>query len=116
MSCSPPLQMEARPSEIQRDLGMDGHFSLALGQHEATKGLVPGTRAWSLWKPKAEPTSPGAWDGFPPSARRELAHEMAGLVTSIFNSSAELGEAPSDWRIANVVPIFKSWGEEGREK
>lgn len=40
---------------------------------------------------------------------------MAGLVTSIFNSSIELGEAPSDWRIANAVPIFKSRGEEGRK-
>lgn len=40
---------------------------------------------------------------------------MAGLVTSIFNNSIELGEAPSDWRIANAMPIFKSGGRRGKK-
>lgn len=45
-----------------------------------------------------------------PRVRGELAHEMAGLVTCIYNSSGVLGEAPADWRRANAMPIFKSGG------
>lgn len=72
-----------------------------------------------MWKPSAETTvliSPALGMASPLlSAWRELAHEMAGLVTSIFNNSIELGEAPSDWRIANAVPIFKSGGRRGKK-
>lgn len=75
-------------------------------------------RTRQKWKPSTETIAPISWElgmASPPHARRELAHEMAGLVTSIFNSSIKLGEAPSDWRIANALPIFKSGGRRGKK-
>jgi len=106
---------------------MDGYFTPAFGQHQDRgnkKVWIVGMRTWPraqpTWKPSAQDHcahQPGAQDGFTlPHAWRELAHEMAGLVTSIFNNSIELGEAPSDWRIANAMPIFKSGGRREGEK
>lgn len=69
-----------------------------------------------MGKPSAETPSARCLGWLPPPhVQRELAHEMAGLVTSIFNNSIKLGEAPSDWRIVNVMPIFKSGGRRGKK-
>uniref|UniRef100_A0A8C3IEJ8 Reverse transcriptase domain-containing protein n=1 Tax=Chrysemys picta bellii TaxID=8478 RepID=A0A8C3IEJ8_CHRPI len=38
---------------------------------------------------------------------KELAREIAGPLATIFNESVNSGVVPLDWRIANVVPIFK---------
>ena len=36
-----------------------------------------------------------------------FASRLAGPLTSIFNSSVTSGEVPTDWRLANITPIFK---------
>ena len=38
---------------------------------------------------------------------KQYAHEFAPLLTTIFNTSLSRGEVPTDWRQANVIPIFK---------
>eukprot|EP00061_Rhincodon_typus_P002820 g18548.t1 len=38
---------------------------------------------------------------------REAAEQIAGALTGIVVSSLATGEVPEDWRIANVVPLFK---------
>ena len=38
---------------------------------------------------------------------KELADEIAPLLTTIFNKSLEQGEVPTDWRKANVTAIYK---------
>lgn len=98
MSCSPPLQMEARPSEVRSGeiwARMD-ISAAAFGQHKEPKHQERGHGQGG--NPRLRPPNLRMAS---PRAQRELAHEMAGLVTSIFNSSIELGEAPSDWRRAN---------------
>jgi hypothetical protein len=37
---------------------------------------------------------------------KQYAHEFAPLLTTIFNTSLSRGEVPTDWRQANVIPIF----------
>jgi len=46
-------------------------------------------------------------DGIYPRILREAKEEIAGALTEIFVSSLASGEVPEDWRIANVVPLFK---------
>ncbi|PLS49478.1 hypothetical protein CYV29_15670, partial [Carnobacterium maltaromaticum] len=50
--------------------------------------------------------SPGP-DGIYPRLLREAREEIAGALTDIFAASLNTGEVPEDWRIANVVPLFK---------
>eukprot|EP00061_Rhincodon_typus_P000631 g12266.t1 len=50
--------------------------------------------------------SPGP-DGIYPRLLREVREEIAGALTEIFAASLRMGEVPEEWRIANVVPLFK---------
>jgi len=36
----------------------------------------------------------------------ELADEISGTISDLFNKSLRSGEAPPDWKLANVSPIF----------
>jgi len=38
---------------------------------------------------------------------KEYAHEFAPHLASFYNISLSKGEVPSDWRQANVIPVFK---------
>ncbi|CAM5153249.1 unnamed protein product [Eretmochelys imbricata] len=42
---------------------------------------------------------------------KELAHEIASPLGRIFNESVNVGVVPYDWRIVNIVPIFKKGKE-----
>ena len=46
-------------------------------------------------------------DGIHPRVLKELADVIARLLSMIFQCSWESGEVPVDWKLANVVPIFR---------
>ena len=46
-------------------------------------------------------------DAIYPRILREAREEIAGALREIFVSSLATGEVAEDWRIANVVPLFK---------
>ena len=46
-------------------------------------------------------------DEIPPKILKELAPEVAPILTLIFKSSLNTGQLPQDWKTANVSPIFK---------
>eukprot|EP00061_Rhincodon_typus_P003200 g19519.t1 len=50
--------------------------------------------------------SPGP-DGTYPRLLREVREEIAGALADMFISSLTTDEVPEDWRLANVVPLFK---------
>ncbi|XP_067904856.1 uncharacterized protein [Heterodontus francisci] len=50
--------------------------------------------------------SPGP-DGIYPRLLREAREEIAAPLAMIFASSLSTGVVPDDWRVANVVPLFK---------
>ena len=50
--------------------------------------------------------SPGP-DGLGQLFLKRLAFQLAYPLTMIFRKSLELGQLPSDWKLANVTPIFK---------
>ena len=42
----------------------------------------------------------------------EVAEQVSETLTDIFNSSLESGQVPEDWRVANVIPLFKKGSRE----
>ncbi|CAM4595088.1 unnamed protein product [Lepidochelys kempii] len=52
-------------------------------------------------------TKSGGPDNLHPRILKELAHEIASPLARIFNESVNSGVVLYDWRIANIVPIFK---------
>ena len=46
-------------------------------------------------------------DKLPSRLLKELAYQIASALTLLFRASINQGVVPSDWRMANVVPIFK---------
>ena len=46
-------------------------------------------------------------DGIPAILLVEAADQLTFPITSIFRKSLEEGQIPSDWRQANIIPIFK---------
>eukprot|EP00061_Rhincodon_typus_P011861 g37197.t1 len=55
--------------------------------------------------------SPGP-NGIYPRILREAREEIARALRKIFISSLATGEVTEDWRIANVVPLFKKGGKD----
>ena len=54
-----------------------------------------------------EPHKASGPDNMSGRVLKELALEIAPILTTIYQSSLDTGEVPSDWRDANVAPIFK---------
>ena len=52
------------------------------------------------------PTKAAGPDGIPPRVLRELAREVAPILTKIYRSSPQTGETLRDWREALVTPVF----------
>ncbi|KAK4810508.1 hypothetical protein QYF61_004288, partial [Mycteria americana] len=46
-------------------------------------------------------------DGIHPRVLKELADVTAGPLSIIYQRSWESGEIPTDWKLANVIPIYK---------
>ena len=52
-------------------------------------------------------------DGIHPRALKELADFVAGPLLIIYQRSWESGEVPTDWELANVIPVYKKGVREG---
>ena len=46
-------------------------------------------------------------DEIPAKILKETAHEIAPSLCELFNKSLRLGSVPTDWKLANVVPVIK---------
>ena len=46
-------------------------------------------------------------DGIPPRLLKETAHQIAPSLCSLFNRSLNSGSLPEDWKLANIIPVFK---------
>lgn len=56
---------------------------------------------------KLNPNKAAGPDNIRPKILKELAIEIAPILTIIFRRSLETGEVPPDWRSANVSPVYK---------
>ena len=54
-----------------------------------------------------DPSKAAGPDGIPPAILRAAADELTLPLTLIFNKSLEEGTVPTDWRLAQVIPLFK---------
>ena len=50
--------------------------------------------------------SPGV-DGIPPKLLKEIVEQISTPLTKLFNLSLEEGIIPSEWKEANITPLFK---------
>ena len=46
-------------------------------------------------------------DGLHPVLRKELAEYIAPSLTKLFNMTLKNGILPKDWKLVNIIPIFK---------
>ena len=46
-------------------------------------------------------------DNIPTQLLKETAQQMAPILTLIFQASLDQGILPSDWKAANVTPVYK---------
>jgi hypothetical protein len=53
-----------------------------------------------------DPSKATGSDEIPARILKEYAHEFAPHIASFYNISLSRGEVPSDWRQANVIPVF----------
>ena len=51
-------------------------------------------------------------DWIHPRALKDLADVMVGPLSIIYQRSSESGEVPADWKLADVIPIYKSMKED----
>jgi hypothetical protein len=56
---------------------------------------------------KLKPNKAPGVDGIGTRLLTELVAELNELLAVLFNRSLENGEVPTDWRMANVTPLFK---------
>ena len=50
--------------------------------------------------------SPGV-DGIPPKLLKEIVEQISTPLAKVFNLSLEEGIVPSEWKEANITPLFK---------
>ncbi|KAJ7418310.1 hypothetical protein WISP_59782 [Willisornis vidua] len=55
-------------------------------------------------------------DGIHPRVMRELANELAKLVSIIYQQSWLTGKVPDDWRLASLTPIHKKGRKDDQGK
>ena len=53
------------------------------------------------------PTKQQALTVLPPRLLKETAHQIAPSLCSLFNRSLNSGSLPEDWKLANIIPVFK---------
>ena len=51
-------------------------------------------------------TSPGV-DGIPPKLLKEIVEQISTPLANLFYLSLEEGMVPSEWKEANITPLFK---------
>jgi hypothetical protein len=54
-----------------------------------------------------DPNKTSGPDGIPCRLLKEVAHEIAPSLCRLFDLSLSLGVVPSEWKFANISPIFK---------
>ena len=79
----------------------EGSKSEHLGQLLVTPEMI----AKKIKKMK-DNQSPGV-DGIPPKQRKEIVEQISTPLAKLFNLSLEEGIVPSEWKEANITPLFK---------
>ena len=79
----------------------EGNKSKHLGQLFVTPEMIP-----QKIKKMKDNTSPGV-DGIPPNLLTEIVEQINTPLAKLFNLSLEEGIVPSEWKKANITPLFK---------
>ena len=55
-------------------------------------------------------------DGIPPKLLKEIVEQISTPLAKVFNLSLEEGIVPSEWKEANITPLFKMGSRNNPEK
>ena len=47
-------------------------------------------------------------DGIPGRLLKECAEQISHSLTKLFNKSLRIGKVPLEWKLANIIPLFKN--------
>ena len=61
---------------------------------------------------EVRPSAAAGPDGIHPRVLRETASSLSPVLTTIFRQSLDSGSLPQDWKLADVVPIYKKGGKD----
>jgi len=56
---------------------------------------------------KLKPHSAAGPDGIAPRLLKSCENQLAPVLAMIYRKSLKLGQVPDEWKVANVVPIYK---------
>ena len=79
----------------------EGNKSEHLGQLFVTPVMIA-----NKIKKMKDNKSPGV-EGIPPKLLRKIVEQISTLLAKLFNLSLEEGIVPSEWKEANITPLFK---------
>ena len=79
----------------------EGNKSEHLGQLFVTPVMIANKN-----KKMKDNKSPGV-DGIPPKLLKEIVEQISTPLAKLFNLSLEEGIVPSEWKEANITPLFK---------
>ena len=79
----------------------EGNKSEHLGQLFVTPEMIA-----NKIKKMKDNKSPGV-DGIPPKLLKEIVEQISTPLAKLFNFSLEEGIVPSEWKEANITPLFK---------
>ena len=79
----------------------EGNKSKQIGQLFVTPEMITKKN-----KKMKDNKSPGV-DGIPPKLLKEIVEQISTLLAKVFNLSLEEGIVPSEWKEANITPLFK---------
>ena len=82
-------------------LNFKGNTSEHLGQLFVTPEMIA-----NKIKKMKDNKSPGV-DGIPPKMLKEIVEQITTPLAKLFNLSLEEGIVPSEWKEANIMPLFK---------
>jgi len=81
--------------------------SLGRSPHPSLPTITVSVKGVQKMLSNLNPNKASGPDSIPTRLLREMSLEIAPVLTSIFQSSIESGTVPTQWREANVTPIFK---------
>ena len=62
----------------------------------------------NIFRTRAEKIETTGFDNLPPGLLKDAAAEIASTLAHIINLSLRSGQVPSQWKIAEVIPLHKS--------
>ncbi|KAJ7408872.1 LINE-1 reverse transcriptase [Pitangus sulphuratus] len=101
----PPLPQSSIQNQLSSGYPALGSWKLVTG--DTSEAPIIQKEIISDLLCRLDPHKSMGHDGIHPQVIRELAKELAKPLSIIYQQSRLTGEGPADWKLENVMPIYK---------